>query len=55
MFPDVGLEVAAIRGNAVFFAYDRPQPVSRTLHGGTPVTAGEKWICTRWMREHVYA
>ncbi len=55
VFPDIGLEVAAIRGNAVFFAYDRPQPVSRTLHGGTPVTAGEKWICTRWMRENVYA
>lgn len=55
VFPDIGLEVAAIQGNAVFFSYDRPQPVSRTLHGGAPVTAGEKWICTRWMREHVYA
>jgi prolyl 4-hydroxylase len=54
VFPDIGLEVAAIRGHAVFFAYDRPQPVSRTLHGGTPVTAGEKWIATRWMRESVY-
>ena len=55
VFPDVGLEVAAIRGNAVFFAYERAQPVSRTLHGGTPVVAGEKWIATRWMRENVYA
>jgi len=54
VFPDIGLEVAAIRGHAVFFAYDRPTPVSRTLHGGTPVTAGEKWIATRWMREGVY-
>ena len=54
VFPDVGLEVAPIRGNAVFFSYDRPAPVSRTLHGGTPVVAGEKWIATRWMREHVY-
>jgi len=54
VFPDIGLEVAAIRGHAVFFAYDRPQPASRTLHGGTPVTAGEKWIATRWMREGVY-
>ncbi len=51
MFPDIGLEVAAIRGNAVFFAYERPTPASRTLHGGTPVAAGEKWIATRWMRE----
>jgi prolyl 4-hydroxylase len=55
VFPDIGLEVAAIRGHAVFFSYDRPQPVSRALHGGTPVTAGEKWIATRWMREGVYS
>ncbi len=55
VFPDVGLEVAPIRGNAVFFSYDRPTPASRTLHGGTPVVAGEKWIATRWMREDVYA
>lgn len=54
VFPDVGLEVAPIRGNAVFFAYDRASPASRTLHGGTPVVAGEKWIATRWMRENTY-
>ena len=54
VFPDIGLEVAPLRGHAVFFSYDRPQPVSRTLHGGTPVTAGEKWIATRWMRQGVY-
>jgi prolyl 4-hydroxylase len=55
VFPDIGLEVAPIQGHAVFFAYERAQPVSRTLHGGTPVVAGEKWIATRWMRENVYA
>jgi prolyl 4-hydroxylase len=54
VFPDIGLEVAAIRGHACFFSYDRPDPVTRTLHGGTPVTAGEKWIATRWMRESAY-
>ena len=54
VFPDIGLEVAALRGHAVFFSYDRPVPATRTLHGGTPVTAGEKWIATRWMREGVY-
>ena len=54
VFPDIGLEVAAIRGHACFFSYDRPDPVTRTLHGGTPVTAGEKWIATRWMRESPY-
>ena len=54
VFPDVGLEVAPIRGNAVFFAYEQASPASRTLHGGTPVVAGEKWIATRWMRESAY-
>jgi prolyl 4-hydroxylase len=40
-----------IRGNAVFFSYDRPHASTRTLHGGAPVTAGEKWVATKWMRE----
>lgn len=53
-FPDVGLEVAPIRGNAVFFSYDRPHTSTRTLHGGAPVTAGEKWVATKWMREGVF-
>ncbi|MFC5498739.1 2OG-Fe(II) oxygenase [Caenimonas terrae] len=50
-FPDVNLVVAPKRGNAVFFSYDRPHPVTRTLHGGAPVLAGEKWIATKWLRE----
>lgn len=50
-FPDVNLVVAPKRGNAVFFSYERPHPVTRTLHGGAPVLAGEKWIATKWLRE----
>ena len=50
-FPDVRLEVAPKRGNAVFFSYARPHPSTRTLHGGAPVLAGEKWIATKWLRE----
>ncbi|WP_425258511.1 2OG-Fe(II) oxygenase [Rubrivivax sp. RP6-9] len=50
-FPDVHLEVAPVKGNAVFFSYDRPHPVTRTLHGGAPVTQGEKWVATKWLRE----
>lgn len=53
-FPDVGLEVAPQRGNAVFFSYDRPQPSTRTLHGGAPVIQGEKWVATKWLREGVF-
>jgi prolyl 4-hydroxylase len=50
-FPDGGLEVAPIKGNAVFFSYDRPHPCTRTLHGGAPVLEGEKWVATKWLRE----
>ncbi|NBQ90282.1 MAG: 2-oxoglutarate-dependent dioxygenase [Betaproteobacteria bacterium] len=53
-FPDVGLEVAPIKGNAVFFSYDRPHPVTLTLHAGAPVTGGEKWVATKWLREGVF-
>ncbi len=50
-FPDVQLEVAPQRGNAVFFSYSRAHPISKSLHGGAPVIAGEKWIATKWLRE----
>lgn len=51
VFPDVHLEVAPRRGNAVFFSYERAHPSTQTLHGGAPVLAGEKWIATKWLRE----
>jgi prolyl 4-hydroxylase len=53
-FPDVQLEVAPKRGNAVFFSYDRAHPSSKSLHGGAPVIAGEKWIATKWLRERQF-
>lgn len=54
-FPDIGLEVAPVRGHAVFFSYDRPHPATRTLHGGAPVLEGEKWVATKWLRERTFA
>ena len=51
VFPDVRLEVAPVKGNAVFFSYDRPHPLTRSLHGGAPVVEGEKWVATKWLRE----
>ena len=51
VFPDIDVQVAPVRGNAVFFSYPQAHPDSRTLHGGEPVTAGEKWIATKWLRE----
>lgn len=53
-FPDVRLEVAPKRGNAVFFSYDRADPSTQSLHGGAPVIAGEKWIATKWLREREF-
>ena len=53
-FPEVGFEVPAIKGNAVFFSYDRPHAITRTLHAGSPVVEGEKWVATRWLRERPF-
>jgi prolyl 4-hydroxylase len=54
-FPDAGLRVLPIKGNAAFFSYDRPHPMTRTLHAGAPVLAGEKWIATKWLRERAFS
>jgi prolyl 4-hydroxylase len=51
VFPEIGFEVAPVKGNAVFFSYDRAHPQTRTLHGGAPVLEGEKWVTTKWVRE----
>ncbi|MFM2403645.1 MAG: hypothetical protein RL223_1525 [Pseudomonadota bacterium] len=53
-FPDVDLAVSPIKGHAVFFSYDRPHAVTRTLHGGAPVIDGEKWVATKWLREREF-
>jgi len=50
-FPDVHFEVAPIKGNAAYFSYDRPHPMTASLHGGAPVLEGEKWVATKWLRE----
>lgn len=50
-FPDVHFEASPVKGNAVFFSYDRPHPMTRSLHGGAPVIEGEKWVATKWLRQ----
>lgn len=56
VFPEVGLDVLPRKGNAVYFAYATQdgQLDRRTLHGGSPVIAGEKWIATKWLRQREY-
>jgi prolyl 4-hydroxylase len=52
-FPHLGLSVCPQRGNAVYFEYcnSRGQVDAASLHAGAPVTEGEKWAVTKWMRE----
>lgn len=56
VFPEIGLDVLPRRGHAVYFAYcaEDGRLDARTLHGGSPVTAGEKWIATKWFRQRDY-
>lgn len=54
VFPDVQFEVSPVKGNAVFFSYDRAHSSRRSLHGGAPVIEGEKWVLTKWVRERVF-
>ncbi|KGI76659.1 2OG-Fe(II) oxygenase [Oleiagrimonas soli] len=51
-FPNVGVTVTARRGSALYFAYE--QDDKESLHAGLPVTEGEKWIATKWIREHPF-
>ncbi|MFZ0871630.1 MAG: 2OG-Fe(II) oxygenase [Rhodanobacter sp.] len=51
-FPVIGLTVTARRGSAVYFAYEGGDRTS--LHAGLPVTGGEKWIATKWLRERPF-
>ena len=51
-FPALGLTVTAMRGSAVYFAYETGEEAS--LHAGLPVTRGEKWIATKWLRERPF-
>lgn len=56
IFPELGLEVLPSKGSAVYFEYTNShgQVDPLTLHGGTPVGQGEKWIITKWMRQRPY-
>ncbi|MEA3149622.1 MAG: prolyl 4-hydroxylase [Gammaproteobacteria bacterium] len=53
VFPDIGLSDSATQGHAVYFEYCNSlgQLDYKSLHAGAPVTAGEKWVVTKWMRE----
>jgi len=53
VFPALGWAVSPLRGNAVYFEYgdDSGRVDARSLHASAPVTQGEKWVVTKWMRQ----
>jgi prolyl 4-hydroxylase len=55
-FPKLDLKVAPIENDAVFW-YDVTSNNGedpRTLHGGSPLGAGEKWGLNIWIRERAF-
>lgn len=57
VLPDIKLSVYPKKGSALYFSYfnSKGQVDPSTLHGGSPVLDGEKWIATKWIRERIYA
>lgn len=56
-FPKLKLEVEPIPGRMVLFHNIDSKGANRhkkSLHGGLPVIAGEKWACNLFFREHPY-
>lgn len=55
-FPHMNLAVSPQKGMGVYFEYfySDPEINERTLHGGSPVTNGEKWAATMWVRRKQY-
>lgn len=56
VFPELGLEFLPEKGAALMFASITREGAlqPQSLHGGSPVTAGVKWIATRWVRVGAY-
>ncbi|MEX0961630.1 MAG: 2OG-Fe(II) oxygenase [Simkaniaceae bacterium] len=44
------------KGDAILFfpSFQNGQPDPLTMHAGLPIKKGEKWIITRWFRQHCY-
>jgi prolyl 4-hydroxylase len=54
VFPDADIRISAKQGNALLFKYPIPDASTKTLHSGTPVKKGVKWVATKWLRETIY-
>lgn len=56
IFPVAGLAVTPKKGDALLFfdCHLDGTPDSSTLHGGSPVIQGDKWLATRWLRQSTF-
>ena len=56
IFPEINLNIYPKKGSALYFSYYSTNGAvdPLTLHGGSPVIEGEKWIATKWIREQPY-
>lgn len=55
-FPKLHLSIFPSKGMAVYFEYfySDQELNDLTLHAGTPVIKGEKWVATMWMRRQSF-
>jgi prolyl 4-hydroxylase len=56
VFPRIGLAIKPRSGCGVYFEYCNAagELDERCLHAGAPVSNGEKWIATKWLRQRPY-
>lgn len=56
VFPNLNKKYKMSKGDVLFFntLNDWGYITPRALHGGEPVTKGEKWICNVWVRTFPY-
>lgn len=52
-FPLLNMKIGPKKGNALFFSFtnDASETDIRSLHAGSPVITGNKWISTKWLRQ----
>jgi hypothetical protein len=51
-FPDLGIRHRGSKGEALYFSNvaESGAPDPRTVHAGSRVTIGDKWLLTQWIR-----
>jgi prolyl 4-hydroxylase len=55
-FPNLGITILAPKGSVIVFdnVDEKGEPDLKSIHAGLPVTAGTKWIATKWIRANKY-